>query len=55
MRYAIVKDGVVVNVTICSDPEFATSQGWVPLDDDYWIGDFWSVDSGFSHPDVAVI
>jgi hypothetical protein len=53
MRYAIIDDGVIINVTLCVDADFAASQGWIALDDGFWIGDLWSAEVGFSHPDVT--
>lgn len=32
MRYAIIESGVVVNAVL-AEPEYAASQGWVPLPD----------------------
>ena len=48
MQYAVIDGGVVVNVTICDDQDFAAQQGWVALDEGYWIGDLWSADSGYT-------
>lgn len=41
MRYAIIKDGVVVNFAVAT-PEFAASNGWIECPDTVDIG--WSFD-----------
>jgi hypothetical protein len=38
MRYAIIENGVVVNVAV-ADAEFAAAQGWVSCPDTAQIGD----------------
>lgn len=37
MIYVIVENDVITNRTECDNPDFASSQGWVP-DDNYGIG-----------------
>jgi hypothetical protein len=53
MRYVIIVNGVVANIVVCDDANLAEKQGWILLDDGFWIGDLWDVVCGFSHPDVA--
>lgn len=48
MYYAIIHDGIVINVVVCDDQDFAELQGWVVLDEGYWIDDLWSADGGFA-------
>lgn len=33
MKYAIIEDGVVVNIVVSDDPDFAEEQGWVPAEE----------------------
>lgn len=47
MKYAIIKDGKVVNIAAAT-PEFAASQGWVDCPDEVGIG--WSFDGGVLSP-----
>lgn len=45
MNFAEVEDGVIVNVVISDDLEYAVALGWVPLDEldpMPWIG--WTLD-----------
>lgn len=46
-RYAIVKDGKVVNIAMAT-PEFASEQGWIDLPDGVGIG--WSFNNGTPIP-----
>lgn len=39
-RFAVIKDGVVVNHALADDADFAAEQGWVPAADAA-IGDLW--------------
>lgn len=38
MRYAVIKNGVVINTPEAEDAAFADSQGWVAMPDDAGIG-----------------
>ena len=48
MLYAVVEEGLVVNVVVCDDDTFALNQGFVALQDGFWIGDSYSSDTGFN-------
>ena len=48
MQYAIIYDGIIVNVAIIDNPDFASVQGWILLDNGFWIGDLWDAERGFS-------
>lgn len=39
MRYAIINDGVIVNIIICEDDDVALLMDGIPVDDSYGIGD----------------
>lgn len=39
MRYAVIKDGICVNIVV-SDASFAKEMGFVALADGYGIGDY---------------
>lgn len=41
MKYAVIKDGTVINVVI-ADPEFAANQGWIECSEEAGIG--WDYD-----------
>lgn len=47
MSYAIIKDGKIVNKAVAT-PEFAASQGWIPLPEGADIG--WSFDGVTATP-----
>ena len=40
MRYAVIREGVCVNIVV-SDAEFAGQMGLVPLPDGFGVGDFY--------------
>ena len=50
-RYAIVADGIVINVAV-GEEEFALEQGWLPIPDGYGIGARWDGEE-FSIPSPA--
>jgi hypothetical protein len=58
MNYAIIAEGgggIVNNVTICDDADFAASQGWIKLEEGFWIGDKWDVETGFTKPNLLSV
>jgi|GEM_PF-3476052 len=55
MKYAVIIDGIIINVVISDDPDFSDSQGWVALEEGFWIGDLYDAAGGFSHPDVTTV
>lgn len=53
MRYAIIKNGVVENIAVADDPDFAAAQGWVLATDEADIGMLYQ-GGQFLHPPVDV-
>jgi hypothetical protein len=54
MRYAIIENGVVVNVAV-ADAEFAAAQGWVSCPDTVQIGDTYDGQTFTPAPPAPVV
>lgn len=52
--FAIIDNGVIVNVAVCDDAVFALACGWVELPDGYGIGDLYDAGDFTKKPEEAV-